>query len=211
MHSRWDWLHDVLFPRDCACLVCLNEDIIGEDGLCDACRTRIRRAVAPANRLPLSGVSAGLVFTDDIRACVYRLKKGKQAEYAPFFANYMQIPPEWNVDVIVPVPMHAWDEFWRGMHHASLLARELASRTDLPVSDSLLIKTRRTRPQKNMSAKERARNVRNAFSVTERVDGKVIALIDDVYTTGSTMTECARILKQNGAARVYAVCACTVM
>lgn len=211
MHSRLDWLYDILFPPRCTCMVCRNEDVIGEDGLCDVCRTKLRRAISPPNRQPLNGVSAGLVYTDEMRACVYRFKKTGLAEYAPFFANYMGIPEEWNVDVILPVPMHAWDEFRRGMHHTALLANEMSERTGLPVSTTLLVKARRTRQQKSMSAKDRARNVRNAFAVTERVDGMVIAVVDDVFTTGATVTECARVLKKNGAARVYAVCACTVM
>lgn len=211
MTSRFDRLYDILFPRDCTCMICRNEDMIGEDGLCDACRTRLKRAVAPANKLPLSGVSAGLLFEGDVRKCVYRFKKRGQTEYAPFFAEYMTVPPEWNVELLLPVPMHAWDEFLRGSNHASALAREVSRSTGIPVKETILVKQRRTKPQKNMAAKERMRNVHGAYAVTERVDGMVIALVDDVFTTGATMAECARVLKQNGAARVYAVCACAVM
>lgn len=205
------WLKGLLFPRGCVCLICDEETLVDEDELCEACRSQLRLAVAPPARLPLDGIQSGLMLANDVKRCIYRFKRGNRREYARFLLRNMYIPNEWHADLLVPVPMHALDTFFRETHHTLILAEALSKIYGIPVSNTLLYKAKRNKQQKRLSPVERQRNVRNAFAVYGDCTNRVIVLIDDVYTTGATVAECARVLKLAGAARVYAATAASAM
>ncbi|MBI5026685.1 MAG: ComF family protein [Nitrospirae bacterium] len=112
-----------------------------------------------------------------------------------------------GVDAIVPVPMHHRKLKQREFNQSALLARELSLKNKLPMLLNCLIKVKDTMPQVGLGAKERAKNIKRAFEVRDRasVHGMRIALVDDVYTTGATVRECAKVLKRAGAKEVYVV------
>lgn len=109
-------------------------------------------------------------------------------------------------DAVVPVPLHRSRLRRRGFNQAELLARGVAARLNAPVSDTLR-SVRRTRDQVELSAAERRANVEGAFAVRERVRGRIL-LVDDVFTTGATASECAETLLRGGAEEVHAVSLC---
>ncbi len=104
-------------------------------------------------------------------------------------------------DLIVPVPLHLKRLRERGYNQALLLARALGRRHSIEVAPRVLKKVRETPPQVGLKRDERIRNVKDAFEVTDpfRLSGKGVLLIDDVYTTGATVRECAKTLKRAGA------------
>lgn len=107
-------------------------------------------------------------------------------------------------DVLVPVPLHPARKRERGYNQSELLARTASNICGIRVEAELLRRTRYTTPQAKLGAAERARNVAGAFAMTapEKVRGKEVMLVDDVFTTGATANECARVLLQTGARRV---------
>ena len=107
-------------------------------------------------------------------------------------------------DIICSVPMHWKKLFFRNFNQSSYLAKAIAKAESIQFSP-LLIKTRNTLPQIMLSAKARNDNLRGAIKLNQKfnIKDKVILLIDDVYTTGSTLNECSKALKQSGAAKVY--------
>jgi ComF family protein len=109
-------------------------------------------------------------------------------------------------DVLVPVPLHKRRLYQRGYNQASLLCRGLGRAWGLPVDYTSLIRERWTEPQVRLTPSERIKNVRGAFSVADGPENplrdKRILLVDDVYTTGATVSECARVLKRAGAESV---------
>jgi len=109
-------------------------------------------------------------------------------------------------DAVVPVPLHRSRLRRRGFNQAELLARGVARKINSPVSGTLQV-VRRTRDQVELSAAGRRANVSGAFRARSRIGGKLL-LIDDVYTTGATMSECAETLVRAGAREVHAVSLC---
>lgn len=111
-----------------------------------------------------------------------------------------------DADVLVPVPLHRWRLLTRRYNQAALLAQGLGRATGIAVSNSCLIRVRRTPSQGRMTAGQRARNVQGAFAVPhdrrDEIVGRRVLLIDDVLTSGATVTACTRTLRRAGAASV---------
>lgn len=113
-------------------------------------------------------------------------------------------------DVVVPVPLHAVRYRERGFNQAELLAREVAQRLCLPFGGDVLKRTKATGMQSALSRTERKRNVRGAFAPGRGISGGAL-LIDDVFSTGFTVSECARVLKAAGADHVLVLTAATAV
>ena len=105
---------------------------------------------------------------------------------------------------IVPIPLHKSRRRIRGYNQAELLAGALGKRVGIPVYPRMLIRVRNTKPQKTLNPEERQNNLKRAFNMGQNdVKLKVIIIIDDIYTTGTTIDEAARVLKEAGAEKVY--------
>lgn len=113
----------------------------------------------------------------------------------------------WNNGVLVPVPLDKNKLKVRGYNQTEELAKELSKILKIPAISDGLIKIKSTKPQMELSKKERETNLENVFAIKNPAGlaGKKAFLVDDVYTTGSTMEECARVLKENGAKSVWGV------
>lgn len=114
---------------------------------------------------------------------------------------------EQSPQLIVPVPLHRFRLRQRGFNQAVLLGNTLSRHLSLPLLPDALARTRHTEPQIKLAATERRSNVKGAFAVKkpDRIAGKRILLLDDIMTTGSTLDECAKELKNAGAEAVIAV------
>ncbi len=112
-----------------------------------------------------------------------------------------------GADGLVPVPLHAKRKRERGFNQSQVLARELARIRGLAVVDNALVKVRNVPPQASLEAAGREANARGAYRVRRRarVEGRVLVLVDDVFTTGSTLGECGLVLKRAGAREVRAL------
>jgi ComF family protein len=110
-------------------------------------------------------------------------------------------------DLVVPVPLHRERERQRGFNQSAILARRLARRWRLPCRVHALERSRPTRAQTELTARERRRNVRGAFSVAKPgvIRDRHVVLVDDVFTTGATVAECSRALVRAGARAVSVV------
>lgn len=110
----------------------------------------------------------------------------------------------WGADCFVPIPVHRKKQISRGFNQAELLAREVSRLLGVPVDADLLVRVRKTLPQKELNDEERRKNLINAFQIGKKgVKYKRIILVDDIYTTGSTVDACARVLKASGIQEVY--------
>lgn len=168
-------------------------------------------------RLPLRQVTA--VYLHDggpakaVRALKYRNKRALAPSMGRLlFARATQVhldPDEgrWDVDLVVPVPLHGKRLRKRGFNQSSLLLAGFEKELGLAVEHGLLRRRRNTPPQAGLSRKGRLKNVKGAFELAPGFDvaGRRILLVDDVLTTGSTLVACAALLKRRGAAEVSAL------
>lgn len=116
-------------------------------------------------------------------------------------------PPDFSNFIIIPIPLEKKRLKWRGFNQAEELAKELSSSLKILLSSDCLIKIKETLPQVDLSAKEREENPKGAFLLKkgDETKGRKVLLVDDVYTTGATMEEAARVLKEAGAKEVWGV------
>ena len=109
-----------------------------------------------------------------------------------------------GLDLILPVPLHPRRLRWRGFNQSVLLGREVGRAWGLRLDPFVLIRKTETVPQTTLGLEERKPNVRGAFAIAPRrtVQGMRLLLVDDVYTSGATVNECARVLMRSGAREV---------
>jgi len=215
---------DLLFPPSCG--VCGT----GGSFLCLTCRARLPAADGPRCRRcwaitaravcgdcahsPLDGARALYVFDGGARALVHELKyrslHALAQPMAELLADSFLVEP-FPADVVMPVPLHRRRRRQRGFNQSELLARVLARRAELELDVRTLQRTRDTPQQTQTDDRtRREQNVRAAFSCRTSLIGRRVLLIDDVWTTGATLRECARTLRQAGAASVWALTFCHV-
>lgn len=173
----------------------------GQGTLCAACQ----------QQLPAFDRARSLMRYDDAsRDPILAFKRADRLDLVPAFARWMSGAERElieDADIILPVPLHRWRLWQRRFNQSALLALSLGRLAGKPVDCFSLVRTRATPSQGDMpSAAARRRNVQGAFRVisdrAERLRGKSVLLVDDVFTTGSTIEACARALKRAGAARV---------
>jgi len=149
-----------------------------------------------------------------VREIIHEFKYGRQIHLRHLVARWLQAALDderirgCQFDIIVPVPLHAARQRERGFNQASLLAGLLSAQISIP-SKPLLDRIRYTTTQTALDRSERMENLHNAFRLRKNADvrGLRVLLIDDVLTTGSTLSECARVLKRAGALSVHAATA----
>ncbi|MDE7322968.1 MAG: ComF family protein [Lachnospiraceae bacterium] len=149
-----------------------------------------------------------------MRKSIYRFKYGGRCEYAKFYARdiWEKLRDEiclMKADAIIPVPIHTSRLRSRGYNQAQLVAAELSKLTGIPIYENLVRRVRKTLPQKELTAQERQNNLKKAFNISADVVklNKTI-LVDDIYTTGSTLDAVALELKRHGVGTVYFITLC---
>ncbi len=151
-------------------------------------------------------------YQGPVRGILYRYKYSNRRDYTEFLASEAaRLYGSWagglGISMVIPVPLSAERKRRRGYNQADLFARRFAALCGLPYHPQMLIRTRNTVPQKELSAIERKNNLKNAFKINENVVNlKRILLIDDIYTTGSTIDAAALVLKQSGVKEIYYLC-----
>lgn len=225
-------LLDQLYPP--ACLAC-ERPLATADTLCPDCFCALRPITAPLcpvlglpfevslgpDALSAAAIAdppvfgrarSAVTYNEMARVLVARLKYGDRPELARFCARLMRQAGHelWGDDaVLVPVPLHRARQFSRRYNQSTELARALGRLTGLPVDPGLVTRPRPTRHQVGLSGEARRRNVAGAFrahpDLLVRLAGRRVILVDDVITTGATVTAVTRALKSGGAARVDVV------
>ena len=172
------------------------EDRDGADRVCGSCQ------VDPP---PFARARAAALYDGPVAAAITRFKFGRQMAFLPVMQHWLKRPLCLDLvaaaDLLAPVPLHPKRIKHRGFNQALLLAKAFP---EAALAREAVVRTRHTAPQVGLNPKERRDNVNGAFAVPdpELVTGKSVLLIDDLLTTGSTVKECARVLRRAGARQV---------
>ncbi len=213
----WRRLHFLAGPCCWRCGLSFDIDL-PQDTVCAACEARPPQ---------FDRARSVLAYDDESRPLLLNLKHGDRTDLAPLFGTWLgrtgaDLLSE--ADLIAPVPMHRTRLLGRRYNQAALLTKAITRPMTQPsqwqvdgptVVLDLLARRRATPSQGKLSPLARARNVRGAFAVRPRyqsaVLGKRIVLIDDVFTTGATVEECARVLRRAGAGEIDVLTLARVM
>lgn len=197
-----------VFPEDCTCVFCDKECVQDANGLCAECAASLRFCNTVPQIRGIDEIRSGVLYEGGVQNGIYRFKYHNQRYLAPYLANFLAVPNVWECEMIVPTPLSQARFLTRGYNQVALIAYELGKRTGIPVREDVLIRVKDTAPQYGLSLKERARNMRGAFQAHESCKGKTVLLLDDIYTTGSTLRACAKALRDSGVKSVYALTVC---
>ena len=202
--SAWHRTVEIILPA--RCVGC------GTAGtyLCGRCVQSATHALPRAGNAAgaLDWVKAPFAYVGVARTAVHRLKYGGLRAIAPLMAGPMAraLDPVRHVDALVPVPLHPKRLRERGYNQAALLTKEVALLTGLAVNERLLSRATQSRHQVDAPSRAaRIANVAGAFEASHDVQGLDILLVDDVITTGATLSAAARALRQRGAREVHAL------
>lgn len=232
--SVWSRVLDWIYPGTCrlcgdlvpdgrALCVCCADDLPGVRGaFCEQCSevfpARIEQTFACPNcrdrKFAFAFSRSGVVRSDGAMDLVHEFKYSRRIELAEALAGLARrafdedprlaeaVAGSWP---LVPVPLHWRRHGWRQFNQAREIARPLGEWLGMPVIRALK-RTRATRTQTRLSRRERQQNLRGAFALRRDVSGWPGAvLVDDVFTTGSTVHECARVLRRGGVQKVVVV------
>ncbi len=190
---------DFLFPPRCE--VCKS---LGPDCFCAKCRSQV------SYLKPSAFVHSVGIYENTLSRAIMRFKYNKKTALAKplgeLMAKYLKNTVDTsNLNYFIPVPLHQKRFHERGFNHADLLCQELSNHFGIPTLTGLLMRTRETKPQFDLHPKDRLINVRGAFAVQgfAHIKNKKVMLVDDIYTTGATISECTRVLKESGAQEVH--------
>lgn len=213
---------DFFLPRFCP--ACKQKLVNSESVICDKCfisiplaeqtRTDFEYNKKFVSKKLVSGFTSLFVFEKDkeLQEILHQFKYNKK--YRIGIKLGMEIGRirltnirEWNIDLIIPVPLHHLKKADRGYNQSLYIAKGLSNQIKMNYNDNILKRKRYTESQTLKNISDREVNVRDAFSVRNKgsIKGKNILLVDDVITTGATLSECALQLLNKGANKVYAV------
>jgi len=155
------------------------------------------------------------VYNQASSQSVFAYKYKSRKEYAGFYSEeILKVHGQWICslmpDVIIPIPLNRKKQRTRGFNQAELIGKNISMALKIPMDANMLIRNRLTAPQKELTPRERLKNLEKAFSINQE-NQKIyrrVLLIDDIYTTGSTIEACSKVLSANGSKEIYFICLC---
>jgi ComF family protein len=215
-------LLDFFLPRLCYC--CNKKLNPAENNVCEACFSKFKYADSARityeydkdfrGKKIVSGFSSLLVFEKDkeIQHLIHALKYDGRFQAGDYLGKLTGTALSsqihiWQIDLIVPVPLHNLKKIKRGYNQSYYIANAISRICNIPMNNKVVLRVKNTMSQTQMNLRQREENIRDAFKVklAKLITDKNILLIDDVITTGSTMNECGRALLESGAAKIFAI------
>jgi ComF family protein len=163
-----------------------------------------------ANHYVFTAARSYAVYQGPVRKAILQLKRRRDERLGEAFAEHLSsifAATDWSPDLIVPISLASSRQQRRGFNQAALLAKPLAARLGKPYDETMLARNRETRPQFDLPRAQRWTNVGNVFAASERVRGLSVLVVDDIMTTGATLSSAASALVGQGAVAVYGLTA----
>ena len=206
----------IFWNKEKTCDRCKNSLPYVTGRICKKCGCSKDNCSCTSNILYYDSAAAPFYYEDSVKKALTGMKFSQRKEYAEAFSEYMlktlsERYKDEKFDVILCVPLHKKDRRKRGYNQSELLSRYISEKSGIPYKDNVLEKIYRTKMQMSQKGIERSGNLLGAFSVRNGADleDKSILLIDDIKTTGATVSECGKMLYLAGAKEVC-VLSCAV-
>lgn len=225
MNNRYKNWKDYLFPHRCPfcgraeekeiCVYCAEAIVQIVEPRCKKCGKPVRKeeqeychdcSIHP--HYYEEGRSIWL-HKPPVNQSIYQFKYSGRRIYGDYYAQQMEkiygkTLKQWGIDMIVPVPLHRKKQRKRGYNQAWILAEKLGELTGIPSDNKGVLRVRQTVPQKQLSDRQRKKNLKGAFGTAgDFKPGRNVLVVDDIYTTGCTIDEVARVLLLAGAEKVF--------
>ncbi|MEW6066764.1 MAG: ComF family protein [Nitrospirota bacterium] len=221
-HALISRLLNIFYPSKCP-LCESTTDIYIHSPICSSCWSKIKKYTGPSCNIcampfssehsktcaqclkkhpPFSRVINYGLYEGVIAEAINQLKFHSIKRLAKPFGKLLLSLDIPSADGIVPVPLSIKGLRERGFNQSLLIARVIAKKKKFPLFMDILLKEKETPPQIGLSARERLLNLKGVFKVKGNINGKRLLLIDDVMTTGATVTECSKVLMKGGAKEV---------
>ncbi len=181
------------------CVICSVEKGV-EDGLCKKCASKMKELEHGQDSVNGYTAQCAYEYKDEAGKLVRRFKYNDARYLSQFMAQRMVDGLEADYSFVTNVPLHKKRRKHRGYDQAELLAKQVAEHSGVPYIEALM-RTRNTKTQTKLDAKQRQQNMDGAFECTTKISGRAL-LVDDVLTTGATAEECAKVLQESGAQEV---------
>ncbi len=204
---------DYIFPTDKnTCQRCMESLPYIKGRICSKCGCERQDCSCSENIVFYDKTVGALYYEGNVKSSLKRMKFNGKKSYARCYAEYMYQAMRENYltekfDFIAYVPLYKDDLKYRGYNQSESIANRISEITGLPVEKDLIVKIYKTEKQSTCNSNMRTGNILGVFSVTKDVTGCSILLIDDIKTTGSTLSECAKMLRLNGAENICCLCA----
>lgn len=222
----------LLFPKRCPICDSVFYFKKGKYGICPVCRDKLTVVQEPVCKIcgkPVEGERREMcgdcqkrrhafvqgkalwIYKGAVKKSIHRLKYSNRREYAIAYGQEMESRyGDWirrhSFEAIIPIPLHKKRKRQRGYNQAELIGREISRLTGIPLRKDILMRCVSTVPQKDLNDEERKKNLKNAFIIAKNNVGlEKVLLVDDIYTTGSTMDSAAEALKGAGISEVYCI------
>lgn len=227
----------VLFPRRCPvcgrivrrereliCPSCISRLSVVKQPVCRKCGKEIWSDQkeycldCTRHRRTFDSGVALLNYNEAAKHSMAAIKYKNKREYLDFYgaalvSRFRKVVWHWQADVLIPVPVHPSRRRKRGFNQAEELAKRLSRGWGIPMDNGFLIRSKRTAPQRDLNPSERLKNLQEAFCIhpcyrENREVPRCVVLVDDIYTTGSTIEACSRVLRAVGVKQIHFVAIC---
>lgn len=222
LRTKLNYFFDFFLPRVCAS--CKKRMSPAEKIVCDNCYYKLEIANESLiqsefkikflhNKL-IDEFNAAFIFQQDkpIQNIIHSLKYGKNFAVGVYLGKLLSNLFErtirnWDCDLIIPIPIHRLKKLDRGYNQSEFIAKGISKELNIPYNCKIIKRIKFTETQTRLNLPQRKENVKNAFKAVNPnyIVGKRIILVDDVVTTGSTVNECAQIIKNAGAEKIFAL------
>ena len=191
--SLKDELLDIIYPPKNSCIICQSEFV----GICPLCKSKIKRVKE------FNGVLSYGYYNGVLKKLILEFKYNKNFVAGSILVDFLCdliIENQIDIDYIVYIPSSKKTIKNRGFNQCEYLAKEINKNLDISICNDV-IKNKNVKEQKLLSKEERCKNIKGAFKLKtdKNIKNKKLLLIDDVMTTGATLHECEKLLKENGA------------
>lgn len=222
--NLWKLFLGILYPKTCCfcgkisekelCDICAKKVVYIKEPRCKKCGRPVRyqeqEFCGECRKKAFSYEQGRSIWLhkEPVSTSLYRFKYHNRRIYGEFYAKelyrlYGKKIKEWKIDVIIPVPLHKKRRRVRGYNQAEIIAKELGKLAVVSVDTKSVFRKKYTAPQKELNDKQRKQNLKDAFAIQKNAKlGRNILLVDDIYTTGSTIDTIAQLLLKNGAGKV---------